>query len=80
MSAQNNQPNIKVCIFYYSNGIGPLISIWVVATTGSVTGETLTPLWILAYGGIGISIGFAIWGRRVVETMGENLTKITPSR
>lgn len=38
-----------------------------------------TPLYILFYGGIGISIGLWLWGRRVIETIGNDLTKITSS-
>ena len=38
------------------------------------------PVWILVYGGVGISIGLWVWGRRVMKTLGEDLTKITPSR
>lgn len=63
-----------------SNAIGPLISMWLVATTGEVAKQASTPWWILLYGGAGISIGLFIWGRRVIKTMGEDLTKITPSR
>ena len=39
-----------------------------------------TPVWILFYGGVGISIGLWIWGRRVIETIGTDLSSITPSR
>lgn len=64
-----------------SNAIGPLVSIWITATsaTSEIADKASAPLWILLYGGIGISVGLWIWGRRVIETMGENLAKITPS-
>ena len=46
--------------------------------TRGVPGGT-TPWWILLYGGISISIGLWVWGRKVIKTMGNDLTKITPS-
>lgn len=39
-----------------------------------------TPIWVLVFGGVGISIGLWVLGRRVIETMGSELTAITPSR
>jgi len=47
---------------------------------GTVAQKAPTPMFLLIYGGIGISLGLWIWGRRVIKTMGEDLTKITPSR
>jgi len=38
------------------------------------------PVWILMYGGVGICIGLFVWGRRVIKTIGEDLTPLTPSR
>uniref|UniRef100_A0A673MF45 Phosphate transporter n=1 Tax=Sinocyclocheilus rhinocerous TaxID=307959 RepID=A0A673MF45_9TELE len=38
-----------------------------------------TPVWLLLYGGIGICAGLWVWGRRVIQTMGKDLTPITPS-
>ena len=67
-------------LFYFSNAIGPFVSIWLTAQTGEVENEALTPIWILLYGGIGIAIGLWIWGRRVIETVGSQLAKITPTR
>lgn len=63
-----------------SNAIGPLVALWVIARDGNVMQTSPTPIWILAYGGVGITIGLWIWGRRVIKTMGEDLTKVTPSR
>jgi len=38
------------------------------------------PVWILALGGLGIVIGLATWGWRVIETIGKKITELTPSR
>lgn len=62
-----------------SNAIGPLIAIWMIYVEGSVAQKSETPLWILVFGGCGISVGLWVWGRRVIETVGNDLTKITPS-
>eukprot|EP00112_Aurelia_sp_Birch-Aquarium-sp1_P016068 Seg3607.4 transcript_id=Seg3607.4/GoldUCD/mRNA.D3Y31 product="Sodium-dependent phosphate transporter 1" protein_id=Seg3607.4/GoldUCD/D3Y31 len=62
-----------------SNAIGPLISIWVIYQTGLVVTKVQTPVWILVYGGVGITIGLMVWGRRVIKTMGEDLSPITPT-
>ncbi len=37
-------------------------------------------LWILALGGIGIVLGLAMWGYRIIVAIGVKLTKLTPSR
>ncbi|KAF7269946.1 ribosomal protein LP0 isoform X1 [Rhynchophorus ferrugineus] len=62
-----------------SNAIGPLITLWLIYSEGTVAQKSETPLYILLYGGFGISIGLWLWGRRVIETIGEDLTTITPS-
>ncbi|VDO05970.1 unnamed protein product [Rodentolepis nana] len=62
-----------------SNAIGPLIGLWILVTTGEIASNVSTPLWILVYGGVGITTGLWIWGRRVIETIGEDLATITPS-
>jgi sodium-dependent phosphate transporter len=67
-------------LFSSSNAIGPVIGLWLIYVDGSVTAQSSTPLWVLFYGGLGISVGLWVWGRRVIRTIGEDLTKITPSR
>lgn len=62
-----------------SNAIGPLISLWVIFKYGVVLPKVDIPVWILVIGGVGISIGLWLWGRRVIKTIGEDLTPITPS-
>ncbi|XP_062869826.1 sodium-dependent phosphate transporter 1-B [Trichomycterus rosablanca] len=62
-----------------SNAIGPLVALWLVYESGSVSSNQPTPIWLLLYGGVGICIGLWVWGRRVIQTMGKDLTPITPS-
>lgn len=61
------------------NAIGPLIALWMIYKEGTVAQKSETPLSLLLFGGVGISIGLWVWGRRVIETVGNDLTKITPS-
>ncbi|KAM6113401.1 LOW QUALITY PROTEIN: sodium-dependent phosphate transporter 1 [Phoenicopterus ruber ruber] len=62
-----------------SNAIGPLVALYLVYQTGNVATKAATPIWLLLYGGAGICIGLWVWGRRVIQTMGKDLTPITPS-
>uniref|UniRef100_A0A3Q0SWW1 Phosphate transporter n=1 Tax=Amphilophus citrinellus TaxID=61819 RepID=A0A3Q0SWW1_AMPCI len=62
-----------------SNAIGPLVALWLVYETSSVVSNAPTPIWLLLYGGVGICAGLWVWGRRVIQTMGRDLTPITPS-
>ncbi|XP_062136868.1 sodium-dependent phosphate transporter 2 [Drosophila sulfurigaster albostrigata] len=62
-----------------SNAIGPLIALYMIYREGSVMQRAESPIYILIYGGVGISVGLWLWGRRVIETIGNDLTKITSS-
>lgn len=62
-----------------SNAVGPLIAIWLIYVDGNVGQSSPSPLWLLFYGSIGIVIGLWLLGRRVMQTVGTGLTKITPA-
>lgn len=66
-------------VLLFSNAIGPLIALYMIYREGSVMQKAESPIYILIYGGIGISVGLWLWGRRVIETIGNDLTKITSS-
>lgn len=63
-----------------SNAVAPLIPIWNIYSTGREDVNYPTQVWILAFGGIGICTGLWAWGRAVMKTVGEGLTKLTPSK
>jgi inorganic phosphate transporter, PiT family len=58
-----------------ANAIGPLAAINSVVQSGGVfTAQAALPMWILLLGGAGIVAGLAMWGYRVIATIGHNIT------
>ena len=51
-----------------------------VAQSGVISAKSATPIWVLLLGGAGIVIGLATYGIRVIATVGEKITQLTPSR
>jgi inorganic phosphate transporter, PiT family len=64
-----------------ANAVGPLAAIVAAAQTGSAKAAGIAlPLWILVIGAIGIAIGLALFGPRVIRTVGEKITKMDSIR
>jgi len=63
-----------------ANAIGPLSAGYQAIDAGTVNLKSEVPLWALVIGGIGIVTGLATWGWRVIRTVGEQITELTPSR
>ena len=62
-----------------ANAIGPLAAIVSVVDTGVIGSEAVISPWVLFVGGIGIVFGLATLGARVISTVGEKITALTPS-
>ncbi|WP_457591863.1 inorganic phosphate transporter [Geoglobus sp.] len=56
-----------------ANATGPMA-----AALGYMGAET--PPWVLMIGGLGIAVGIATWGYRVIEMVGKRITELTPTR
>ena len=64
-----------------ANAVGPLAAIVSAAQTGSsAPGSVVLPLWVLAIGAVGISLGLALFGPRLIRTVGEKITKMDAMR
>ena len=63
-----------------ANAIAPLATIYHIYQYSSIADKQNVPIWILAIGGVGIVIGLATWGYKIIDRIGRELTKITPSR
>jgi len=64
-----------------ANGVGPMAAvIGLVQSGGEVAQSSALPLWILLVGGVGIVVGLATYGYRVMRTIGSKITELTPTR
>ena len=63
-----------------ANAVGPVAAILSIVETGPLAASSRVPAWILALGGVGIVVGLATYGYRVIATVGERITELTPSR
>ena len=63
-----------------ANAVGPLAGIVTVLREGTVAAKAPVPFWILVLGGIGIVLGLATWGYKVILTIGTKITELTPTR
>ncbi len=63
-----------------ANSIGPLAAISSAVSGNELASKAPVAPWMLAIGGIGIVLGLATWGYRVMETVGKRITELTPSR
>jgi PiT family inorganic phosphate transporter len=63
-----------------ANAIGPLAVIYFLVKTGTVGAQVPVPLFLLLFGGIGIALGIAMAGNRVMTTIGTKITTLTNTR
>ncbi|EDQ00330.1 inorganic phosphate transporter [Shewanella benthica] len=64
-----------------ANAIGPLAAVVSIVNSGGEIGsDSAIVWWILPLGAVGIVMGLAIFGKRVMQTIGKNITHLTPSR
>jgi len=59
-----------------ANAVGPLAAIVSAVTQGTVAAKVTLPLWVLAIGAIGIVVGLLLFGPKIIEIVGEKITKL----
>ena len=63
-----------------ANAIGPLAVIYFLVKTGTVGAKVPVPIFLLLFGGVGISLGIGMAGKRVMTTIGTKITTLTNTR
>jgi len=63
-----------------ANAVGPLAAVYDALTTHGVSAKAAIPLWVMIVGGVGISIGLALFGPRLIKTVGSEITELDQMR
>ena len=63
-----------------ANAIGPLAVIYFLVKTGTIGAKVPVPVFLLLFGGVGIALGIAMAGKRVMTTIGTKITTLTNTR
>ncbi|MDM5271534.1 inorganic phosphate transporter [Sulfurovum sp. zt1-1] len=63
-----------------ANAVGPLAAVNDALTSLKVSTKASIPLWVMVTGGIGISIGLALYGPRLIRTVGSEITELDQMR
>jgi PiT family inorganic phosphate transporter len=63
-----------------ANSVGPLAAVIEIFKYNTVPEKVSVEMWILVVGGVGIVLGLATFGYRVMYVVGTKVTEITPSR
>jgi len=63
-----------------ANAVGPLAAIYDAIAHTTISAKASIPLWVMATGGIGISVGLALFGPRLIKTVGSEITELDQMR
>ncbi len=63
-----------------ANAIGPLAAINEAVLSHDVASRASVPLWVMLVGAIGLTIGLALYGPRLIRTVGSEITELDKTR
>ncbi len=63
-----------------ANAVGPLAAVYDALSTTAVSTKVAIPLWVMVVGGVGISVGLALFGPRLIRTVGSEITELDQMR
>lgn len=63
-----------------ANAIGPLAAINDAVMSGGISVKAGIPLWVMAVGAIGIAVGLALYGPKLIKTVGSEITELDQMR
>ena len=63
-----------------ANAVGPLAAVNDAIVNLAISKKAAIPLWVMVVGGVGISVGLALFGPRLIKTVGSEITELDQMR
>ncbi len=63
-----------------ANAVGPLAAINDAIMQGAINAKASIPLWVMMVGAIGIALGLALYGPKLIRTVGTEITELDQTR
>ncbi len=63
-----------------ANAIGPLAAISDAILSGGISSKAEIPLWVMSVGAVGIVVGLALYGPKLIKTVGSEITELDQMR
>jgi PiT family inorganic phosphate transporter len=63
-----------------ANSVGPLAAINDALTSGAIASKASIPMWVMMVGAIGIVLGLALYGPKLIRTVGSEITELDQTR
>ena len=63
-----------------ANAIGPLAAINDAVVNGGISSKASIPLWVMGVGALGIALGLALYGPKLIKTVGSEITELNQIR
>jgi inorganic phosphate transporter, PiT family len=63
-----------------ANAVGPLAAINDAIMTGGIKSKASIPIWVMMVGAVGIAIGLALYGPKLIRTVGSEITELDKMR
>ena len=63
-----------------ANAIGPLAAIADAVVNGGISSKASIPLWVMSVGALGIALGLALYGPKLIKTVGTEITELDQVR
>ncbi len=63
-----------------ANAVGPLAAINDAVSSGQVASKVAIPIWVMMVGAVGIALGLALYGPKLIRTVGSEITELDQMR
>ncbi len=63
-----------------ANAVGPLAAIADSLSTGAIAAKASIPIWVMMVGAVGIALGLALYGPKLIRTVGSEITELNQTR